>query len=147
MSERYQRIQSMETDHPLSELCRTLGVSRSGYYAWRERAPSARQEANARLLEEIQTLRQGEEACYGSPRMTVELRERGQVCSENRVARLMRSHGLRAQAPPRWVPRTTDSHHDEPIAPNRLAKRAAPDGPNQVWLQDITYVPTSQGWL
>jgi len=69
VSERYQRIKNMVSDHPLSELCRAFGVSRSDYYAWRERAPSARQEANTRLLEEIQTLRQGEEACYGSPRM------------------------------------------------------------------------------
>ena len=110
-------------------------MSRSGDYAWRERAPSAWQEANARLLAEIPTLRQGEEACYGSPRLTEELQGRGQVCSENRVA------------PPRWGPRPTDSHHDEPIAPDRLAERAAPDGPNQVWLQDLTCVPTAQGWL
>ena len=137
----------MEAEHPLSELCRAYGVSRSGYYAWRQRAPSARQQANVRLLEEIQALRQGEEVCYGSPRLAEELKERGHVCSENRVARLMRAHGLRAQVRPRWVPRTTDSDHDEPIAPNRLAQRAAPDGPNQVWLQDITYVPTGQGWL
>ena len=137
----------MEKDYALSELCQAFGVSRSGYYAWRERAPSTRQEANARLLDEIQTLRQGEEVCYGSPRMTEELQGRGHACSENRVARLMRTHGLRAQAGPRWVPRTTDSHHDEPIAPNHLAERAAPDGPNQVWLQDITYVPTAEGWL
>ena len=147
MTDRYQRIQVMEREHPLSELCAALAVSRSGYYAWRERAPSARQQANARLLEEIQDIRQGEEACYGSPRMTEELQGRGHPCSENRVARLMRVHGLRAQARPRWVPRTTDSDHDEPIAPNRLAQRTAPDGPNQVWLQDITYVPTGQGWL
>lgn len=124
-----------------------MEVSRSGYYAWRARGPSVRSQANARLLEEIQHLRQGEEACYGSPRLTEELKAQGQVCSENRVARLMRAHGLRAQVRPRWVPRTTDSDHDEPSAPNRLAQRAVPDGPNQVWLQDITYVPTGQGWL
>jgi putative transposase len=147
VSARYQRIQAMAPDHPLSELCAALGVSRAGYYAWRERAPSGRSRANARLLEEIQNLRQGEEVCYGSPRMTEELKERGHACSENRVARLMRAHGLQAQVRPRWVPRTTDSDHDEPIAPNRLAQRAAPDGPNQVWLQDITYVLTGQGWL
>jgi len=147
VSERYQRIQQMALDHPLSELCAALEVSRAGYYAWRERAPSGRSQANARLLEAIQNLRQGQEVCYGSPRMTEELKERGYACSENRVARLMRAHGLQAQVRPRWVPRTTDSDHDEPIAPNRLAQRAAPDGPNQVWLQDITYVPTGQGWL
>ena len=147
MSERYQRIEAMKDEYPLSELCRTLGVSRSGYYAWRERAPSARDQANLRLLEQMHIIRQGQEVCYGSPRMTEELQGRGHECSENRVARLMRAHGLRASAGQRWVPRTTDSNHDEPIAPNRLAECAAPDGPNQVWLQDITYVPTQQGWL
>jgi putative transposase len=137
----------MTADYTTTELCEAFDVSRSGYYAWREREPSARQQANARLVEAIQLLRQGQEACYGSPRMTEELQARGHPCSENRVARLMRAHGLRAQAAPRFVPRTTDSDHDEPIAPNRLAERAAPDAPNQVWLQDITYVPTAQGWL
>ncbi len=137
----------MTTHYTTTELCEAFDVSRSGYYDWLERKPSARQQANARLVEEIQLLRQGEEACYGSPRMTEELQARGHTCSENRVARLMREHGLRAQAAPRFVPCTTDSDHDEPIAPNRLAERAAPDGPNQVWLQDITYVPTAQGWL
>ena len=147
MSERYQRIQTMETEYGLTELCAAFDVSRSGYYAWRERKPSARQQANTRLLEEIQILRRSEEVCYGSPRMTKELKGRGHACGENRVARLMRAHDLRAQFKPRFVPCTTDSDHDEPIAPNRLAQRAAPDGPNQIWLQDITYVPTAQGWL
>ena len=147
MTERYQRMKAMAGDYALTELCEAFEVSRSGYYAWREREPSARQQANDRLVTEIQLLRQGEEACYGSPRMTVELQARGHSCSENRVARLMREQGLRAQAAARFVPRTTDSAHDEPIAPNRLAECAAPAGPNQVWLQDITYVRTAQGWL
>lgn len=147
MNERYQRIQTMAGEHPVSELCAALAVSPSGYYAWRGRKPSTRQQANARLLEEIQTLREGEEVCYGSPRMTEELQGRGHACSENRVARLMRAQGWRAQGARSFVPRTTDSDHDEPIAPNRLADRSAPEGPNEVWLQDITYVPTAQGWL
>jgi len=140
-------MKAMETEYPVSALCEAFGVSRSGYYAWREREPSARAQANARLLAQIQLIRQGEEVCYGSPRMTKELNSRGHACSEHRVARLMRAHGLRAQATPRFVPCTTDSDHDLPIAPNHLAQRADPDGPNQVWLQDITYVPTTQGWL
>lgn len=147
MSQRYQRIQAMSADYTTRELCEAFEVSRSGYYNWLEREPSARQQANARLVQAIRLLRQGQEACYGSPRMTVELQARGHACSENRVARLMREHGLRAQTAPRFVPCTTDSDHDEPVAPNRLAERAAPDGPNQVWLQDITYVRTAQGWL
>ena len=147
MNERYQRIQTMQNEYELTLLCAALDVSRSGFYAWRGRKPSTRQQANSRLLGEIQKLREGQERCYGSPRLTRELQSRGHACSENRIARLMRGHGLRAQAPPRFVPRTTDSHHDLPVAPNRLAQRPAPDGPNQVWLQDFTYVPTAQGWL
>ena len=137
----------MIKEHPLSTLCEAFDVSRSGYYAWCERKPSARQPANPRLLEEIQRLRQGEEVCQGSPRLTEELTGRGHACSENRIARLLRAHDLRAQVKPRFVPCTTDSAHDQPVAPNRLAERAAPDGPNQIWLQDITYVPTAQGGL
>jgi transposase InsO family protein len=96
VNERYQRIAALEKEFALSDLCAALAVSRSGYYAWRERAPSPRQVANGRLLEQIQDLRQGAEAAYGSPRLTVELNSRGHPCSENRVARLMRRHGLRA---------------------------------------------------
>lgn len=147
MSARYQRIQAMEKEYHLTELCLAFAVSRSGYYDWCARPPSARQQANTQLLAEIQTLRQSEEAAYGSPRMTEELQARGYQCSENRIARLMHAHGLRAQARPRFVPRTTDSDHDQPIAPNRLAQRSAPTGPNQIWLQDITHVPTAQGWM
>lgn len=147
MSDRYQSILAMKEEYSLALLCTTLSVSRSGYHAWIRRKPSVRQQANILLLEEMQQLREGQERCYGSPRMTRELQSRGYPCSENRIARLMKEHALRAQAPTRFVPRTTDSNHDLPIAPNRLAERAAPDGPNQVWLQDFTYVRTAQGWM
>lgn len=147
MNFRYQRVAAMAADYPIGQLCAALAVSRSGYHAWLHREPSARHLANEKLLAEIGDLRQGMEVCYGSPRMTVELQARGHACSVNRVARLMRRHGLRAQVAPRFAPRTTDSDHDHPIAPNRLAKRDAPTGPNQIWLQDITYVRTAQGWL
>jgi transposase InsO family protein len=137
----------MSAEYDTLALCEAFEVSRSGYYASLARGPSAREQANARLVAEMQLLRQGEEACYGSPRMAVELQARGLACSRNRVARLMRINGLRARHTPRFVPHTTDSAHDQPIAPNRLARRAAPDGPNQVWLQDITYVRTAERWL
>jgi transposase InsO family protein len=137
----------MENEYPLTRLCQVFGVSRSGYHAWRHRPPSGRQQANDQLLEQIQQIHQGRERCYGSPRLTHELCARGHPCSENRVARLMQRHHVRAQTGRRFVPRTTDSDHDQPIAPNRLAECPAPDGPNQVWVQDLTYVPTAQGWL
>ena len=137
----------MAKEYPLSLLCRVFAVSRSGYHAWRTRKASARQQANARLLAAIQQLHQGPERCYGSPRLTPELRALGHACSENRVARIMQRHGVRAQTRKRFVPRTTDSDHDHPIAPNRWAERSVPTAPNQVWVSDLTYVPTAQGWL
>lgn len=137
----------MEKEYPLSVLCRVLEVSRSGYHAWRTRPPSARQQTNERLLAAIRQLQQGPERSYGSPRLTPELKAMGEPCSENRVARLMQRHGLRAQRRRRFVPRTTDSNHDQPIAPNRLAQQPAPTGPNQVWVSDLTYILTGQGWL
>jgi len=137
----------MEREYPLNLLCRVFEVSRSGYHVWRTRKPSARQQANERLLAAIRQLHQGPERAYGSPRLTPELKALGHACSENRVARLMQRHGLHAQARKRFVPRTTDSDHDQPIAPNRLAGRPAPTGPNQVWVTDLTYVLTAQGWL
>jgi transposase InsO family protein len=140
----YQRIQIMEKEYPLGLLCRVLEVSRSSYHAWRTREPSARAQANAALLAALRQLQQGPERCYGSPRLTPELQARGHACSENRVARLMQRHGLRAQTRRRFVPRTTDSAHDQPIAPNRLAENGVLTGPNEVWVSDLTYVPTAQ---
>jgi hypothetical protein len=128
----------MAKEYPLTQLCQVFQVSRSGYHAWWGRPPSERQQANDVLLEPIQQLHQGRERCYGSPRLTRELRARGHVCSENRVARLRQRHQVRAQSGRRFVPRTTNSDHDQPIAPNRLAEVPPPVKPNQVWLQDIT---------
>jgi putative transposase len=147
VSHRYQRIQIMEQEYCLTELCEAFEVSRSGYYDWRDRPASERDQANTRLVQIIEKLRQGPEICYGSPRMTRELRAQGWVCSENRVARLMSQRHLQAQARRRFVPSTTDSEHDHPIAPNRLAEAPAPTGPNQIWLQDLTYIPTARGWM
>jgi len=147
VTDRYQRIATMEKEYSLAVLCRAFAVSRSGYHAWRTRKPSVRQEANDQLLAAIRQLHQGPERCYGSPRLTPELKALGHACSENRVARLMQRHGVRAQKRKGFVPRTTDSDHDHPIAPNRLAERPAPSGPNQVWVSDLTYVLTAQGWL
>ncbi len=95
----------------------------------------------------IRQLYQGPERCYGSPRLTPQLKALGHACSENRVARLMQRHNVRAQKRKGFVPCTTDSKHDHPIAPNRLAERPTLTGPNQVWLSDLTYVLTAQGWL
>lgn len=84
---------------------------------------------------------------YGSPRITAGLRKAGQRCNHKRVERIMRQKGLQARPRQRWKPGTTDSRHPYPIAPNLLLERAAPKAINEVWVQDITYLPTAEGWL
>ena len=127
-------------------MCRALRVSRSGYYAWRTR-PENRWEREERLLAiEIKAIHVEAGGHYGSPRMTLALNARGIRCSENRVARIMREYGIRAKRSRRFKA-TTDSGHDLPVAPNLLERDFEPEGPNQVWAADITYIPTDEGWL
>jgi transposase InsO family protein len=140
-------MKTIESDYPLTDGCRALGVSRSGYYAWDRREPSPRAQANQTLTEEISDLFEQRQQRYGSPRITRELRQRGRVCGENRVARLMRENRLNATPKRRFRVLTTNSDHDLPIAPNRLADVSEITRPNQVWVGDITYVSTDEGWL
>lgn len=135
----------MRGGHDLLLLCETLGVSRSGYYAWAKRR-SVRTQANERLLGQIQTIHAQSRATYGSPRVTQSLRRAGEKVGHNRVARLMQQAGLVGRQKRRYRVRTTDSNHDQPIAPNRLG-RATPARADQVWVSDLTYVPTDEGWL
>ena len=137
----------MKAEHTVADLCATLAVSRSGYYAWQAAGPSVRQVADAALLAAVQTIHAQHQKRYGAPRIRQELKTRGQRHGTKRIARLMRADGLRGRCARRHVPRTTDSEHDQPIAPNRLAQVPAPSGPNQIWVSDFTYVPTDEGWL
>ena len=118
-----------------------------GYYAWRGWPESPRKTANRALLAEIRSLHLAHRGRYGAPRVHVALRDLGHTASRGRIERLMRHHGIRAITARRFRTCTTDSRHDWPIAPNRLNQNFAADRPNQVWLADITYVPTSEGWL
>ncbi len=127
-------------------MCHVLQVSRSGYYAWRDRAESRRVLSNRLLLSEIRLAHLGSRRVYGSPRITEELKERGIVCSENRVARLMRCNGVKAKTVKKYRV-TTNSKHNYPVAPNLLDRDFTIDRPNSVWVSDITYVWTTQGWL
>lgn len=136
----------MAATYSVSELCRGLEVSRSGYYAWRRRPPGRRAEENELLRRKLSELFEGNRRVYGSPRLTVSLRREGIPCSRNRVARHMRSLGLRARQKRAFKPKTTDRHHPHPIAPNRLAG-AVVQGPNEVWVSDITYLWTQEGWV
>jgi len=139
----------MKTDHPIRALCHALEVSPSGYYDWRRRQaqPGPRARENAQLLVQILRLYQESRQTYGSPRIQAQLRQAGQAHGRNRIARLMRQQGLWGRTKGRFRVHTTDSNHDQPIAPNRLADRPAPSAPNQIWVADITYISTQQGWL
>lgn len=131
-------------------MCRALGVSRSGYYAWRKRGRSARAEADARLRVDIRAAHERGRRTYGSPRVHRELRAAGIRCGKKRIERLMREDGLRARRPRRFRTTTTDSRHPFPTAPNRLERRFGVQEIQEldrVWAGDITYVPTREGWL
>ena len=126
-------------DHqPVAELCAAFGVSRSGYYAWLARPPSARVQADAELTSRLCQAHDLSRRTYGSPRLVIVLRRQGRRISRRRVQRLMRAAGRRGLQRRRWVPRTTDSRHDQPIAPNRLPERPAPRQRDQIWVTDIT---------
>jgi transposase InsO family protein len=139
----------MKAQHPIRSLCDALAVSSSGYYGWvsRQIQPSPRAQENARLVKLIAQVHQDSRQTYGSPRVQVALDKVGHTYGRHRIARLMRRHGLRGRAKGRFRVGTTDSNHDQPIAPNRLPDLPAPSAPNQVWLGDITYVATEEGWL
>ena len=140
-------IEQHASTWPVNVMCRMLGVSRSGYYDWRGRAPSARTTANLALLGDVRRLQARHQGRYGSPRMHAALRAEGRQCSRGRVERLMRRHCIRALAGRRFRPCTTDSRHYLPIAPNLLAQNFVATAPNTIWLADITYIATGEGWL
>jgi putative transposase len=133
---------------PVSVMCEVLGVSRAGYYAWRGRKPGPRQEQRMKWEQQVKDAHEvAGRGTYGSPRVTAELKEKGVAISENTVAKLMRQQGLAAKVKRRFVPRTTDSSHDCPVAPNRLDRDFTAAAPNRRWTGDITYVATDEGWL
>ena len=137
----------MSAEHELAALCAALAVTRSGYQAWAKAEASERERTDALLLPKIKELHRLHKSRYGAPRIHDQLTRQGMKHGCKRIARLMRQAGLRGLSPKRYVPRTTQSDHDQPIAPNRLAERAAPTGPNQIWVNDLTYVRTDEGWL
>ena len=134
-------------------MCRVLGVSRAGYYTWRTRQHTgtltARAARDERVRVAIRAVYATSQQTYGAPRVHAELRAQGTRVAKKRVARLMRADGLTARQRRRRVC-TTDARHPDPVAPNRLARRfgvATVPGPNCVWVADMTYVPTREGWL
>lgn len=139
-------IDAEKANFPVAFMCSELGVSRSGYYAWQARPPSARESEDIALGARVLDLHLGSERRYGSPRVHKALAAEGLHVSRKRVVRLMREHCLVARKKPRFVT-TTDSCHQLPTAPNVLARRFDQPEPDRVWAGDITYLATAEGWL
>jgi putative transposase len=144
---KYAFMASQGSDFAVSVLCHALDVSVSGYYAWRRRVPSPHAQADAALAAHIQTTFVAGRGVYGSPRIHAVLRCQGIRCGRKRVARLMRAQGLCATRPHRRKPRTTDSQHTQPVAPNLLERDFTASGPNRTWVAAITGISTRNGWL
>jgi transposase InsO family protein len=130
-------------------LCDNLEVFPSGFYAWdlRRSNPGPRALEDEVLADEVVAIHAASRRTYGAPRVLDALRARGRRHGRRRIARIMRSKGLSGRQKGRYRVRTTDSNHDHPIAPNRLAQAPSPCAPNQIWVADITYIPTGEGWL
>jgi len=132
--------------YPVGVLCDALGVSRSGYYAWSRRPEPARTKSDAHLKAQIAAVHEKRRSTYGSPRVHAELRSKGVRVGKKRVERLMREDGIKARQKRRFR-RTTDSNHMHPIAPNVLDRHFTVAVPNKVWVTDVTYISTDEGWL
>jgi len=139
-------IQAEKACFTVAQMCRTLAVSRAGFYAWCSRPAAPRTREDQRLAVEIAAIHVKSRRRYGSPRIHAELRDQGQHTSRKRVARLMRTQGLQARSKRRFRT-TTDSRHDLAIAPNVLARRFAANAPDSAWVSDITYIWTLEGWM
>jgi putative transposase len=143
---RFAFIHAEKALYPVAVLCTILQVSRAGYYAWRTRPTPARVDADAKLTEQIAETHRRSRATYGSPRVHRDLRAHGVRVGKKRIERLMRQRGIVARRKRRFR-RTTDSNHPHPIAPNVLERQFHVSRPNKVWVTDVTYVWTLEGWL
>jgi putative transposase len=139
-------IDAEKAHFPIAFMCRDLGVSTSGFYAWRDRPECPRVREDRRLAVLTREAHELGRRAYGSPRVHRELKAQGIAISRKRVIRLMRVQGLKGKVRRRWV-KTTDSNHELPVAPNLLARNFLASAPNLRWVGDITYLRTSEGWL
>jgi transposase InsO family protein len=140
-------IATQQVAFPVQAMCQLLGVSRSGYYAWRARPTSDAEAETATLAAEIAAVHRRSRGIYGSPRVHRELRAKGIRVGRKRVERLMRENGLQGAQKRRFRCFTTDSRHTYPVAPNRLNRDFNPRQSNRVWAGDVTYISTAEGWL
>jgi transposase InsO family protein len=143
----YAFIAEHAKEYPVRRMCAVLKVSTSGYYDWHQRPLSERAQANEQLLKAIRRAHKASRQTYGSPRIQAALEREGIQAGKHRIARLMRENGLVGKAPKRKRPRTTQRSKGALVAPNLLAQDFTASRPNQVWLADITYIDTLEGWL
>ena len=143
---RYEFIRDYRREFRVKKMCEVLEVSRGGFYSWLKRPESERSRVNRRLLSHIRVAFDRSRQSYGSPRLTDELKASGVSCGENRVASLMRQSGIRAVGKRKYHV-TTHSKHNHPVAENLLNRQFSAGKPNAVWLSDITYIWTAEGWL
>ena len=145
---RYRFIDDHRTAWPIGVQCDVLEVSRSGYYAWRKRPPSAQAQRREELTDRIRAVHaQKNQDVYGAPRVHQELVAQGQACNRKTVAKCMKQAGIQSKTARKFRVITTDSNHPHPIAENIIDRNFSPPAKNQAWTADITYVPTEEGWL
>jgi putative transposase len=143
---KYQFISEHRETFKVGRICNLLNISRSGYYAWRNRPECRRKRENRALEDKIRVLHQASHGIYGSPRVHRDLVEAGVRCGKNRVARIMRKAGIRSRTK-RKFKATTNSKHNLPVAPNLLNQNFTVEARDRAWVGDITYIPTDEGWL
>lgn len=144
---KYEFISACRSEFAVEKMCQVLRVSKSGYYAWSERGMSPRDQENEELLNKIIGIHGTKrKQCYGSPRIYKELLAEGVQCGKNRIARIMRLNGIKAKGSKKYKA-TTDSQHNQPMASNLLKQDFSTTGPDKLWLSDITYIWTGEGWL
>jgi transposase InsO family protein len=139
-------IKTNDEQFPVNMMCRMLSVSRSGYYAWKQRPHSGRSQANKLLADDIKRIFDEEKERSGSPRITKLLQQEGKIVGRHRVACIMRTNGWRAKAAKKYKA-TTNSNHTLSVAANLLNQNFNADAPDQKWVSDITYIWTDEGWL
>lgn len=147
---RYVFIKKHLGEFRVSTMCRVLSASKAGFYAWLKRPPSTRAQRAAEIGAKIVAIHSASKKSYGSPRIHATLRKSDERCGRKRVARLMREVQIAGKRCKRFIPKTTDSDHQEPIAENLLDRQFSPEeiaAPNRCWASDITYIRTGEGWL
>jgi transposase InsO family protein len=140
-------VQEHRGRFPVADQCRVLGVSKSGFYRWRRHPVGKRERSRAELADAIARVYRENRGVYGSPRVHAALVQEGRAVCRNTVAKVMKERGIKARTHRRFRVRTTDSDHAYPVAANVLDRRFDASGPDRVWLTDITYIPTGEGWL